>query len=302
MKLIALLSWYAENPAWLAACVASLEKAGVDHLIAVDGAYMLFPSGKAKSAPIEHAAVVETAHALGLGLTMHTPQTTFTGNEVEKRSLLFELAEQVAKPGDWYMVMDADQVITEAPADLKARLERTELDVAEVTFYETNDQGNPHLPPEHRYPVPILFRALPGLRVQGNHYTYALPDGRLLWGQGVPGREIAEALSVPDVRVLHRNQHRHPDRTRDRHAYYRRRDELRIETAPCFLCHETDGEHVEPCDFNVIDGELQAGSCTVCPACLPTMRDRNAARLRYLGHDPATVIRANGSRLAVPTR
>jgi hypothetical protein len=44
VNLIGILCWFDERPAALAGVVAGLAKAGVSHVVAVDGAYSLFPN------------------------------------------------------------------------------------------------------------------------------------------------------------------------------------------------------------------------------------------------------------------
>ena len=47
VKLHGLLSFYDEPETSLLACIDGLANAGVDHLLAVDGAYQLYPDAKA---------------------------------------------------------------------------------------------------------------------------------------------------------------------------------------------------------------------------------------------------------------
>ncbi len=95
MRLIGILSWYDERPDWLAATVASLAKAQVSHLVAVDGRYALYPDSRPSSPGVQHDAIVETCRGAGMGLTMHIPTEPWAGNEVAKRTFCFELAETV---------------------------------------------------------------------------------------------------------------------------------------------------------------------------------------------------------------
>lgn len=238
MKVIGCVIWYDEAPSWLAECVASLARAGCSHVVAVDGAYEFFPGGRAWSGCEQHEAILRTAHGAGMGCTIHAPQHTWIGNEVEKRSFLFAAAEPVAEPEiDWYFVMDADQVVTAAPG-LVQRLRDTDRDAAEVTFWERHD---PHVyaqtaeiaratewDRESQWPVRCLFRAVRGLRVRDNHYTYALPDGRLLWGDARDDR-LEPAENLTEVRVEHRNRLRDVARQRAAREFYRLRDEIGIE-------------------------------------------------------------------------
>ncbi len=240
MKLILLLNWYEESAAWLAATVASCADL-VEHVVAVDGAYFLFPQGRARSGSEQAEAIRETATALGMGATVHQPREPWYGNEVEKRSFLFRLAAVNASPEDWFFVLDGDEVVTENPGDVLERLGRSAHDVAETMLWERFD---PHLtaklsevarvtplPREQGSPHRQLFRALPGLRVEGAHYVYrAERDGRTvtLWGHD-DHHELEPAEDMTGLRVEHRRQHRDLARLRQADTYYERRDRLRVE-------------------------------------------------------------------------
>lgn len=216
--MIAIVSWYDEPAEWLGASVASLCKAGVQHVVAVDGAYAAYPGAilHPRSGAEQYAAIVETAQAMDAGATVYQPGEAWYGNEVEKRSYGFRLAELVAEEDDWYWVMDADQVVT-LSMGLADELEQTELDVAETWFWERNGLGDPT-----RASVRNLFRAIPGLHVAGNHYTYMTPDGRFLWGDG--GADRLEPSLITRTEIEHRTWLR-PKARRDRQeTYYRRRD------------------------------------------------------------------------------
>jgi hypothetical protein len=177
MKLYGLISWYDEAPSWLSACVASLAKVGCDHIVALDGAYAFYPEGKPRSGPEQAEAIYRTAEGAGMGCTIHAPSEVWLGNEVEKRSKLFEIAEVISEPHvDWWFVMDADQVVVDPdPSTLKPRLEATDLDVAETMFEERMDPYATKLKAETarkthwnrttQFTVRNLFRALPQLRL-----------------------------------------------------------------------------------------------------------------------------------------
>lgn len=224
MRILGILSWYDEQPSWLAAAVASMCRAGMSHIIAVDGAYALYPDGirHPRSGTEQHQAIMDVCQAMQTGLTLHSPSDAYHGNETEKRSLGFKLAEQVAEDGDWYFLMDADQVITTAHA-IHRSLAETDCDVAEALFYERGaDQEVNGM--RALWPVRCIFRAIPGLRVAGKHYSYITPDGRDLWGD--PPYEPACSTMVE---VEHRTRWRSPLRKQAQDAYYKRRDELGVE-------------------------------------------------------------------------
>jgi hypothetical protein len=220
LRLIALLAWFEEPAEWLAELVASCARAGCDHVVAVDGAYALLPNGSGFSSPEQHAAILHTARGAGIGATIHAPSQRWFGNEVEKRSALFRLAEATAEPGDWYWVLDADCVVTEAHA-VKERLADTTLLAAEHRLEERQDGTVSKS--MHRG----LFRAGWGLRVQGRHSHYVDAAGRVLWDG--PGGDHVPALDLFDVRVEHRRSQRPVARRSDQVEYYRRRDLAGVE-------------------------------------------------------------------------
>ncbi len=155
------------------------------------------------------------------GVTIHSPNEAWHGNEVEKRSYGFRLADMVSDAyEDWYWVMDADQVVTDS-SDLHTELSTTELDVAESWFWERNGLNDPT-----RAPVRNLFRAIPGIYLHGNHYTYLTPDGRFLWGDG-PSR--LEPSLVTRTEIEHRTWLRPRMRREKQNQYYRRRDMTQAE-------------------------------------------------------------------------
>jgi hypothetical protein len=224
VRLIGVTIWYDENPAWLAACVASMARAGISHVVAVDGAYALYPDGirHPRSGLEQHAAVSEVCQAMQIGCTLHSPAEAYAGNEVEKRTLAFRLAEQVAEEDDWYFVMDADQTIVSS-LGLREKLATTDLDVGEVLFYERG-AGQEFNGERSLWPVRCLFRAIPGLAVVGKHYSYVTPDGRDLWGDP----PLCEACPT-GVEVEHRTRWRPRPRIMAHAQYAQRRDELGVE-------------------------------------------------------------------------
>lgn len=222
----ALLSWYDEPPAALEAMIASLTLIPVDRLIAVDGAYALYPDGRRRSSSEEYRAIIHGCRHHGIDLTLHTPATVWAGNETEKRDRLFELAEQVTSPDDWLMVIDADEEVLEAP-DVPARLAASPFDVAGVTLREP---GHP-LGTVVFDTFPMFFRAIRGIRCHQDHFTYQTPDGRNLWGDAKRAR-LEPRLDLAGVVVEHRKQLRHPDRREAALTYYRTRDEQGVEDLP----------------------------------------------------------------------
>lgn len=253
MKLIGLLPWYMESPAWLAATVASLARC-CDHLVAVDGAYFLFPGAQERpSSGAEQAeAILETAHGAGLGVTLHVPREPFYGNEVEKRTLMLQLAQASATPEqDWLLSVDADMVVTKVDPLFRAKLESLEADVAEYKLYWLDDRHSTQvaqgieLEPDIRpgySPHRSLFRVLHNMRSQWTHWCYCgdrldpetgqVEETVFYWGKPdfevqAPAEDLTDYLHV---------EHRHAFRSRARMVaaaqYYERRDASRVEQLP----------------------------------------------------------------------
>ena len=301
MRVIGLLSWYAESNVWLAATVASAAKC-CDHIVAVDGAYALYPEGRNRSG-LEQAAIIhEAAAASGMGSTVHVPPEKWEGNEVAKRSFMFRLGESVATAGDdWYMVLDADEVVLQA-TDVRERLEATEFDVAEVTFINREDvelkEETAQAARQFAYPdessqaIPIFFRALPGLAVIGNHYTYRLPDGRTLWGN--PSVCTQEPrLDLSDVLIEHRSNFRTIHRNEARKDYYQRRDKAAIERSLCHSCGQAGATKSVTIDWRPSgDGvSLTGQQAPVCAECYPKAEKKSRYWVRKLGFDPDGIVR-----------
>lgn len=217
--MIGLLSWYEEPAPWLAECVAGLAQL-CDHLIAVDGPYARFPGAlrKAASGSEQADTIARTAAGAGIGCTIHVPREPWWGDEVAKRDWMFRLAMTMAQPGvDWLLRVDADEVFTQVPADTKKALAETELDVAEVTMWERGEGQ------DSQFPLRVLFRALPGIRIQQAHYVVTVPgqDGstRVLVGNDTVHR-AEPALPLWDVRLEHRTQQRSAMRRAQKDQYY----------------------------------------------------------------------------------
>lgn len=233
MRVIALLSWFDESPAWLAACVASASRIA-DHVVAVDGAYALYPRGRASSGTQQSDAVRLAAEATGIGCTIHVPRTVWAGNEVEKRDAMFTLGQVAVDAGrDWFLVLDADEVVTECDrASVCDQLASTDLNVASIAWETYNDHSSrgDHLTGvDHRtsHMARRLFRsAATPIRVAGQHWRY-VRDGEVLWGRGA-----APAVDLDGIRVEHRSHLRPPVRRESAKAYYATRDALRVESAP----------------------------------------------------------------------
>lgn len=238
MRVIGLLSFYSERPSWLAGCIASYARAGITHLIALDGAYRLYPNAQAASNSLEHDAIIETSRACGLHTTLVIPDQPWQGNEIEKRNHLFRLADTVSDPDhDWLVVIDADEVVTRATPNLWDQLASTEHHAASCILWERKTldtqpeaQAARSFSYDPRTAVPHrkIFRAFHGIHCANNHYTYQAPGITLpLWGHK---RLVTEHDLTNDLVVEHRTEHRALQRKEDAQYYYKRRDLEGIES------------------------------------------------------------------------
>ena len=269
MQICALLSYYDEP--WLKQHVKSLRLAGVSKLVAVDGAYALFPGGKARSPVSNHRDLERACEKTGIELVHHVPDDVWGGNEVEKRTFLFELAERHTTPDDWYFVADGDEFVTAAPDDLPGLLADTLEPVGECELYEGREANT----------LRMFFRAQRGIRPTGLHFTYATPDGTVLWGGYAA--ETASAARLP-VRVRHRTLQRPTARRAASLAYYEARDEQDIEQGPCAWCGEPTAATI-PYQWRPAKGGIVAQRASVCPDCRPRREAESVEQAAALGFD-----------------
>jgi hypothetical protein len=243
MRVWALLSWYDEDPVWLEKAIRSLTKGDIDGVIACDGAYELFPDGRPQSPPDQAETIQRICDELGMGCHIHTPSVLWSG-EVEKRTHMFRMLDEVATPNvDWCVIWDADQILHKAD-NLKARLEQTDRDAADMAVIETPDpavRGKPchpgtTIPVPNTFDVRGTYRAIPGIEVIENHYTYITPDGRCLWGN-VATHELVQALDLRETYVCLHKTYLRPQLRKGRNVrYYLDRDKSMIEVKWCADC------------------------------------------------------------------
>lgn len=240
MRVIGLLSWFDESPAWLAACVTSAARI-CDHIVCVDGAYRHYPGGKGSSGVEQSEALRLAAEAAGVGITLHVPRDTWNGDEVGKRDFLFRAGHLTANPDvDWFFVIDADELVTECDRyAVRSQLTNTDLHVARVMYHTHTDHAArgdhlSHLERHGAHEARRFFRApYEPIRVAGQHWMYlATRDGHeeILWGIGeVP------AVEIDGLHMEHRTHLRPPTRRTSQDTYYRIRDTARLEAAPARL-------------------------------------------------------------------
>lgn len=227
--IVALLCFYDEKPAWLAAALTSAARV-CEHVVAVDGAFRLFPGGRPASPSGQHEALVVAAEAAGVGFTLHVPPETWAGEQVGKRAFMFNAGRLAARDADdWFLVIDADEVLVDIPEDIHERLAATTCDTATVGIVDRLDPtarprtsgSTRRAPAEPVRKFRRLYRNLPGLTVRGTHYGYQ-QGGRDLW------RDV-DALDLSDMRIDHRKGRRLNPRQLAREEYYRVRREARAE-------------------------------------------------------------------------
>jgi hypothetical protein len=226
MNLAAIVSFYDEHPDDLTRMVRSLNGL-VDQVITLDGAYQLFPDGKACSPPDQYQALETACEHIDVPLHAHIPRTTWAGNEVHKRAALFDHARE--HHAGWVLRIDADEHITHTyPAQARDRLAQTTLDVATVTVTGISPSG-PDRQQGRDYTGPhrMIFRMLPALTCLDVHWRYAdLNTGRDLWG---PQSDNTPALDLTHHITITHSERTNAERTQRAWAYYQQRATHRIE-------------------------------------------------------------------------
>lgn len=281
IRLVALLAWFDEQPVWLRQMVESLPRLGVDHLCALDGPYAQWPDQRVQSAPLEHAVLRRSCANVGIGLTVESSGDRWA-TEMEKRTELFLMGDEAQ--ADWFLVVDADEVVLHAGCDVKDRLSSLGADVAVSQFVEPRPDGH-----HKEFELRNFFRAVPGIEVGPNHYTYTTPDGRRLWGR----HPCEPAVHIP-VMLEHRSFLRPQRRFRASRDYYKVRDASAIECGSCEICGEPATNEL-PTDWRLkgVDAgkiELTSSWVSVCRTHERQVRRQNEETLkREYGLDPRSV-------------
>ena len=227
MKIVGLLSWYEESPAWLVECVASAARV-CDHLIAADGPYAMFPGALRKpfSGTEQADAILRTAAGAGIGCTLHAPREPWWGGEIEKRDFMFHIGSAFTTAADWYLRIDADEFLTTVPPDVKQRLAATELNVAEVTLWEREASAQVaelvDTSADYETPFRCLFRALPSIRIEQAHYIVTADNpagGRFVLRGNDNHHKQDDAEQLLDLRLEHRTRLRPAGRQRIKQIY-----------------------------------------------------------------------------------
>lgn len=288
MRIVGLLSFWNEPVEAVAACLTTLrDRVGMEALVALDGAYAMFPGATPASPRDRQAAVALACRELGVDCRLVVPTRVWAG-EVEKRTALFEFGLAHAEPGDWFFVQDADVVVLEAAADLRERLAATDRPAANVRVRDAAAPANHPAWPKEYDSLRPLFRAQP-IHLETNHFTYLGADGEVLWQGGgadeVPGLDLTE-----HVLLEHRPNVRDRVRQEAKHVYYVDRDEAAIELGDC-ACGAAATGRVEVGWRRSRDGSVVADRIVdACDRCSRRLRARARRELLRVGVDPATVV------------
>jgi len=217
-KLVALLSYFDEDPDWLYKSVESLSKLPVTDLVVLDGPYLHYPSKDDTSPESNYEAIEQACKDINLPLHYYAEGRM---SEVDKRSRMFEIAEEMTTEDDWYMVLDADERVEHIDGEFTLQ-----GDACSVSLYEPDTLKT--------FDIRIFFRAIRGLRVHHNHHTYAsLEANKVLWGMKSDNEE-----PVADSRVImsHHTNLRSPGREKAAKEYYDYRDSNGLEKFKCYFC------------------------------------------------------------------
>jgi hypothetical protein len=261
VKVVGLCSFYDESPTWLAAHPAACARL-VDHMIYVDGAYFLYDKDGRSSGVEAHDAIATGCESAGIGHTLFVPDTPWMGNEVEKRSFMFQLAEQMTTEEDWYVVIDADTFLIDGDcARARNQMSSGEYEAYNVHLVErwdwnTGQNGssivpttNAGAPNKSSSPLTCVFKALRGLRVFGAHYLFAVQDPDWKWGLKALWGPSTEYDVVPhgqlNLDFEHRNKLRTFDRAQAARDYYRVRDDAKVERTQRNFIETVDGDIAE---------------------------------------------------------
>lgn len=218
-----LLSWYDEDPSDLMDAVRSAA-AVVDALVAVDGAYAMFPgaSDHPRSPGSNARGITAAARTIDLPVLVYTPNEPWLTESV-KRTFAFRLGQALTPPSGWLLIFDADErVWVERPFAMP-----DEFLVGFVTIVEPGQR-----PLDGRR----LFRAGRDPLVVGPaHYAIRREwfDGPVLRSQWyADSSETHPVVSAgpSGIFISHVGDvGRSPDRIARKTEYYRRRDEAGIE-------------------------------------------------------------------------
>lgn len=218
MRIVAALCWYEEPVHFLERLVRSLDGV-VDELIAHDGPWKHFPRQSLESPPEQKAALLSTAHEIGLPVTTITPTEVYE-SQVEKRAYLYDFA---AQRSDWVFVVDGDEEVIHVDEGFRSKLEATLLfDVGIIACQRISGYRDTERTPRR------VFRSSCGLSVRETHNGVVTDDGRWLAGPRRIKKEPTLDLTE-NLRIRHEAMSRGERRNLWSRRYYQTRARDRIE-------------------------------------------------------------------------
>lgn len=246
IRVVGVLSWYAESAHWLATTVAGFSQV-CDAIVAVDGAYRLFPKAWPRSQPEQAETIIQACEAHNVACLIHQPNTLYD-SEVAKRNHSLQLARSLNP--DWVLIFDADEHIMRVdPERVRHTLATTDKHVVTHTLRDGKDlMADPGLEKhairtdadvEWTLRTRQCYRWTDDLQYEHAHYfvggTY---DGDWHWLRGPdlcageqhrasPAEHLNEALVVN-----HRTASRAKVRRDAMKEYYLRRDAVGQEALP----------------------------------------------------------------------
>lgn len=243
MRVVGLLNWFDESEAWLAAAVTGFARV-CDIIVALDGAYALYPGGRPCSSPRQAEAIMHTAEAAGSGCLIYRPNHIWWDNELQKRNQLIQLAGSLGLTDeDWLLVFDADNHILHIDPEIcRATLDASDLDIGSYTVLDGKDFLADEKLAEYVKERPCdtewtmkdrnLFRWNPTLRVGPQHWTYSVEgeDGERVWVRGPEWNSFTPACDLGRYLVSYHRPEDRPKLRRERQeGYYKMREEYRVE-------------------------------------------------------------------------
>jgi hypothetical protein len=301
VRLVALLSWFDEPVELLTLALDGARRAGCSAVVAVDGRYEHFPSNGDVSAAEQRAVIDAACRHHGMDLTLHVAGPW--DGEPSKRTQLFGLALAVSDPGDWWLILDADTIVTDVQDEFLFALAAVEDDAAlvRVVDVEARRAKRPDWPVEVDFR--LLYRAQPMAVIGTHHYDYTrLSDGQPLWRGGsgadeadgvVPATNLAEYMTVE-----HRPAARDPGRLFQKMQSYTARDESGKEMGQCARC-DKQAQHRVYADPRMQDGHVVASIVEVCTDCA---RKAKYWRQKWLAQHHLPTDMAFYERYSAPSR
>lgn len=222
MKIVCMLNWFDEQPHQLRRRVREAFMIGCTHVVAVDGAYALFPGSREFSSSSQGKEITDTAFFYKLGCIIYKPEVVWAGNEVEKRQNMLDICLAITTDDDWLFLMDADFHIEPPFVNMTKLLAKHPGRFGDVLLTNSDQDAG-------WYPVRLLYRAVRGMHLTTNHYTYHYPDGDQTVMNNPRGDDLERGLKIP-IRVRHEPNNRLPGRRERQVAYYERRHQDGIES------------------------------------------------------------------------